>query len=101
MKQFKIVNGVEFEHIPCKGDYPYVNPKVQSTFSKPNKYNIFVQDWKRFWKWWNEIPNRRPDDYIFISSSYVGGIITIDRATYGFKWTKHNKEIWYISSYLI
>ena len=101
MKRSKIVNGVEFEDISGYGNYPYYNPKTQSTSTKPNKYNYFVENWKRIWKWWDEIPSRRPDDYIFISSSYVGGIITIDRAIYGFKWTRQNKEIWYISSYLI
>lgn len=77
MKRSKIVNGVEFENISGYGNYPYYNPKTQSTFTKPNKYNYFVENWKRIWKWWDEIPSRRPDDYIFISSSYVGGIITI------------------------
>lgn len=44
MKRSKIVNGVEFEDISGYGNYPYYNPKTQSTFTKPNKYNYFVEN---------------------------------------------------------
>ena len=42
MKRSKIVNGVEFEDISGYGNYPYYNPKTQSTFTKASKY----ADWR-------------------------------------------------------